>query len=138
MSTPKLALAERIISELLQAKSRLEDEKYSNLQGYVESNQVGELSVQEIGIRMPVVTEHGLIYQTQYMPLLSLFPCQFFKLESLNLSFNAYLKSDDESSIPELTLEKKNGWFHSNQPVCVSLNLSEKNGPSVAVEAIAH
>lgn len=133
MDNSPFELAEKVIQDILQAKVRLEEEKFSPLQDYFHVDGGGELKAKEVAVKMPVITEHGMEYQTQKLPLASICPCQFFKLDSLSLTFNAYLRCDKDNQNPRLTLEKKSGWFHSNQPVTVSLSFSEGEGPKVKV-----
>lgn len=131
MAQPKLI--EQLLRDLLATKAKLEDEKYTDLQRYFDINNEGDLAVREIGVQIPIVTDEGVFYQTQRMPLLSLFPSQFFKLETLNLSFNAYLRSNKNSQTPQLTLNKKESWLKANKPVHVSMTLSEKDAPVVTM-----
>ncbi|WP_367990668.1 hypothetical protein AB2S62_18470 [Vibrio sp. NTOU-M3] len=133
MDNSPFRAAEQVIQQLLQAKIRLEEQKYASLQDYFTVDEHGELKAKEVAVQMPIVTDQGIRYQTQQLPLASICPCQFFKLESLSLTFNAYLRCDKDDQNPHLTFAKKSGWFQKNHPVRVSMSFCEKEGAKVAL-----
>ncbi|SJN59838.1 hypothetical protein VR7878_03737 [Vibrio ruber DSM 16370] len=113
--------------DMLRAKARAEDEKYSPLQDYFSVGDDALMTAKPVGIKMPCITDEGIRYQIQWIPLYMLCPCRFFKVERLSLELNAYLEQsgqqDTTKSAPKVTLFKKSRWW--NIPINMSLQFSE-------------
>jgi hypothetical protein len=131
-------LAEWLMRDILRAKARAEDEKFSPLQDYFSIDDDAMMTAKPVGIKMPCVTDEGIRYQVQWIPLYMLCPCRFFKVESLSLELNAYLEQrdrDDTTAVaPQVTLSKKARWWSNNTPVKMSLHFSESSGQTIRIE----
>ncbi|KUI97870.1 hypothetical protein [Vibrio sp. MEBiC08052] len=133
------ALAEWLMRDILRAKARTEDEKFSPLQDYFSVDDEAMMTAKPVGIKMPCITDEGIRYQVQWIPLYMLCPCRFFKVESLSLELNAYLEQSDRHNttevMPQVTLSKKSRWWSNNTPVKISLQFSESSGHSISIES---
>ncbi|MDW6001861.1 hypothetical protein [Vibrio mangrovi] len=123
-------LAEWLMRDVLRAKARTEEEKFSPLQDYFPVGDDATMTAKPVGIKMPYLTDEGIRYQIQWIPLYMLCPCRFFRIEKLSLELDAYLEHQDSEQEPKVTLAKKSRWWSANHPVRISVQFSEAAGES--------